>query len=254
MIRAVIFDLEGTLLQIEALEALSFGYAATKLRPELGETEVASFCEALSDHSPRAVAVALLSRFGLERAVRDRACRPVAHRPVTRTPWQILLNLKLRAFDRALSESATVLTHSYPRNALLARKLRRASRKTAVISGFSWRQARRPLAALGLDDVFDFVAVREDAKKGPPDPELHLLAAKELGVPPAACLAIEGAPAGVEAALSARMSVVAFTTPLTRRRFEGTHLLERCWTVDGSDALCAVIGKPESAEARRARE
>lgn len=239
---AVIFDLEGTLLQIEALEALSFGYAATKLRPELDETEVASSCDGLLDDSPQAVAVELLRRFDLDEAARDRA-----RRPVVRTPWQVLLDLKLRAFDRALSESATILTYSYPRNALLAQKLRRAGRKTALISGLSWRRARWPLAALGLDEAFDFVAVREDAKKGPPDPELHLLVARELGVPPGACLAIEGSPDGVEAALAAGMSVVAFTTPLTRRRFEGTHLLERCWTVDGSDALCAVVGKLEAA-------
>jgi len=47
MLRAVIFDLEGTLLQTEALEALSFGYAATELRPELDETDVASASDAL---------------------------------------------------------------------------------------------------------------------------------------------------------------------------------------------------------------
>lgn len=246
---AVIFDLEGTLLQIEALEALSFGYAATELRPELDETEVASSCDTLLDDSPQAVAVELLRRFDLEEAARDRA-----RRPVVRTPWQVLLDLKLRAFDRALSESATILTYSYPRNALLAQKLRRAGRRTALISALPWRRARWPLAALGLDEAFDFVAVRRDAKKGPPDPELHLLVARELGIPPGVCLAIEGSPVGVEAALAAGMSVIAFTTPLTRRRFEGTHLLERCWTSDGSDALCKIVGKSEETADRRTRE
>ena len=40
MIRAMIFDLDGTLVQTEKLKALSYAKAATALRPELNETDV----------------------------------------------------------------------------------------------------------------------------------------------------------------------------------------------------------------------
>lgn len=36
------------------------------------------------------------------------------------------------------------------------------------------------------------------------------------------------------------MRVVVFTTPLTRRRFRGTDLLDRCRTADDSHALREV--------------
>ena len=47
--------------------------------------------------------------------------------------------------------------------------------------------------------------------KGKPAPDLFLHAAREMGVPPAACLVIEDSAAGIEAAKAAGMTVFAFT-------------------------------------------
>jgi sugar-phosphatase len=52
----------------------------------------------------------------------------------------------------------------------------------------------------------------EDVRHGKPSPDVYLLAAAGLGVPPSECLVIEDAPAGVEAARAAGMKVVALTT------------------------------------------
>lgn len=238
MIRAVIFDLEGTLLQTEALEELSFGHAATELRPELEETEVASACDALLGRPQWAVAVELLGRFDLERAARERARHPAA-----RTHWQVLLGLKYRAFDRALGARHGVdpqlPAQRGPGAGAPTKRAQDGSLHGARVGAGG--QARRALAALGLDSAFDFVATREDVDRGKPDPEVDLLAARELGVRPEECLAVEGSPAGVEAALAAGMRTVAFTPPLTRRRFRDSKLLDRCWTADDSHALCAVV-------------
>lgn len=235
-IRAVVFDLEGTLLHLEALEALCFAYAATELRPDLDETDVARSCRALEDRPRREVALELLRQFDLERAARSRASEFRVQ-----APWQVLVGLKLRAFEEALSDPATVRFHSYPRNAGLAQELRRGGRRTALCTGLSRWQARRALSALELDGSFDFVATREDVARPKPDPEIELVAAREHGVPPEECLAIEGFPDGVQAALAAGMRVVVFTTPLTRRRFRGSDLLDRCWTADDSHTLCEVV-------------
>ena len=48
--------------------------------------------------------------------------------------------------------------------------------------------------------------------RGKPDPEGFLLAADLLGVSAAQCLVVEDAPAGVQAARSAGMAVLALTT------------------------------------------
>lgn len=49
----------------------------------------------------------------------------------------------------------------------------------------------------------------EDVARGKPDPEGYLAAAKGLGVAPAACVVIEDAPAGLQAARAAGMRAVA---------------------------------------------
>jgi beta-phosphoglucomutase len=61
------------------------------------------------------------------------------------------------------------------------------------------------LDALGLAGTFDAVAGEEDVGRGKPDPQIFLVAAMMLGVPPARCVVVEDAPAGVEAARRAGM-------------------------------------------------
>ena len=59
------------------------------------------------------------------------------------------------------------------------------------------------------------------------DPEVHLLAACELGIGPKQCLTIEDSPAEVKAALAAGAEILAVTTDLTRQKLRDTNLLDR---------------------------
>jgi mannitol-1-/sugar-/sorbitol-6-phosphatase len=55
----------------------------------------------------------------------------------------------------------------------------------------------------------------EDVTEGKPSPDAYLLAADQLGVSPAQCIVVEDAPAGVQAARAAAMSVIGLTTTHT---------------------------------------
>ena len=72
--------------------------------------------------------------------------------------------------------------------------------------------APRELAVLRLEHCgFDIPAVMvcaEDVSNGKPDPEPYLLAATALGVAPADCVVFEDAPAGIRSGLAAGMRVV----------------------------------------------
>ena len=64
------------------------------------------------------------------------------------------------------------------------------------------------LDRIGLSDFFDAVADGNEITHSKPDPEVFLLAAKKLCVPPEYCLVVEDANAGVEAALAGGMRVL----------------------------------------------
>ncbi|MGI6206604.1 MAG: HAD family hydrolase [Anaerolineae bacterium] len=60
--------------------------------------------------------------------------------------------------------------------------------------------------------LFDAIVAGEDVQRGKPDPQVFLLAAQAAGTPPERCVAVEDAPAGVEAARRAGMPVVGVLT------------------------------------------
>jgi sugar-phosphatase len=79
------------------------------------------------------------------------------------------------------------------------------------------------LRAAGLE-VPRVLVTAEQVAAGKPDPQGYLLAATELGVPPAHCLVLEDAPVGVAAGLAAGMTVVAVATTHAERELEAAHV------------------------------
>ena len=63
---------------------------------------------------------------------------------------------------------------------------------------------------LGIGDYLDGIVTGQDVSRGKPDPQVFLLAAERLGLPPECCAVVEDAPAGVEAAHAAGMACVGF--------------------------------------------
>jgi beta-phosphoglucomutase len=236
VISAVIFDLDGTLVETDELKALSYARAAVELRPDLDEKEVVEAFKDFVGLSRQAVAVGLMQRFGLEEAARRRMAELGVDRP-----WQAYVQVRLRIYKEIVGDPKLVQEHRYPHNIALLRDVRREGYPTALATQSHREQARRVLDILGLADEFDIIVTRDDVDHGKPDPEMHLLAASELGIEPEKCLAIEDSPAGVRAALAANMEAIAVTTELTRQKFRDTDLLDRRWVVDDPRTLSTVL-------------
>jgi HAD superfamily hydrolase (TIGR01509 family) len=90
----------------------------------------------------------------------------------------------------------------------LVGELRERGIPTAVATSSRNPHAQRHLGAAGLIDLFDTIVTRDDVTYPKPHPEPYLIAAKRLGIEPVHCLALEDSHAGVHAAHAAGMQTV----------------------------------------------
>jgi HAD superfamily hydrolase (TIGR01509 family) len=237
MIRAMIFDLDGTLVQTERLKALSYARAARELCPrDLKEAEVLEAYKEVVGLSRREVATALVKRSGLEKTARDR----MSEFGVS-APWQAFVQVRLRIYEEMLADPEVLRSNQWLHNVALLEEARHTRCKVGLATMSYCHQVHRVLEILDLTDAFDFVASRDDVEHGKPDPEIYLLVARELGVPPEECLVIEDSPTGVKAALAAGMNVVAVATPFTRKRLHEQALIPSGHIVDDSNTLPDVV-------------
>ncbi|MEO8355574.1 MAG: HAD family phosphatase [Chloroflexota bacterium] len=222
MINAVIFDLDGTLIETEQLKAESYARAAIQLRPgTFSKAEATAAFEDFVGGSREEVSKGLLYRFGLEDAARGRMAEFGASEP-----WQVYTRLRLRIFEEIIADESILKQAAWEHNVELLRRVRAANCRIGLATMSYCPQVQRSLHALGLENEFDFIASREDVENPKPDPEIYLLVARALGFPPAECLVVEDSPAGVRAGLAAGALVLAVATPLTRKKLHESRLLD----------------------------
>ncbi len=96
-------------------------------------------------------------------------------------------------------------------------KLKKAGVRRAVATSAPTENVRMILRGTGVRRYFKTVVDSTGIKRGKPNPDIFLKAAKKLGVPPRRCVVIEDSMAGIEAAHRARMKVVGITTTHSRK-------------------------------------
>src|SRR5579863_10578351 len=88
------------------------------------------------------------------------------------------------------------------------RRLKREGWLQAIASSAPRANVDVVLEVLGMASFFQAVVSAEDVTAGKPDPQVFLTAAGRLGVPPIACIVVEDAAAGVEAAQRGGMASI----------------------------------------------
>jgi len=239
MIRAMLFDLDETLVKTERLKAISYAKAVAELCPDPpAEEEVLEAFTEVVGLSRREVAQFLVDRFGLHAAAEGRM-RDFG----VNTQWQAFVQIRLGLYEDMLADSQLLRRNQWPHNVALLNAARQEGCKTGLATMSYCAQVHRVLEVLDLADAFDFVASRDDVEHGKPDPEIYLLLSRQLEVDPAQCLVIEDSPSGVQAALQAGMDVVAVSTPLTRRGLHESGLLPPDRIVYDPRTLMGVISR-----------
>jgi beta-phosphoglucomutase len=178
---AVIWDLDGTLVDSELLHWRAWREA---LRPEGVRLTRAEFLASFGQRNDTILRRWLGAGAGPERVRRVGEEKEAAFRRLVREHG-------VRAMPGALDWVG---------------RLRDAGWRQAIASSAPRANVDAVVAALGLAPSLGAIVSAEDVSRGKPDPEVFLLAAERLGVPPPRCLVVEDAATGVAAARRAGMA------------------------------------------------
>lgn len=122
-------------------------------------------------------------------------------RPATEERVQEMMTRK-NAYYQELIEQVTP-DNMLPGALALLHECRRSGLKIAI--GSASKNTRAVVDRLGIGHLIDAISDGYSVGRQKPAPDLFLHAADQLGVPPAACVVIEDAASGVEAAKAAGM-------------------------------------------------
>lgn len=90
----------------------------------------------------------------------------------------------------------------------LLKWLKERGYRLAVATSTGEKRASAELIQAGILPYFDQMACGDMVEKGKPAPDIYLKAAQMLGIPPEKCMALEDSPNGIRAAFSAGMHPV----------------------------------------------
>jgi beta-phosphoglucomutase len=115
--------------------------------------------------------------------------------------------------------------------------------KTAVATAAPKANLDFLLEHIDLRKSFDILIDDSEVKKGKPDPEIYLKAAKRLDYAPELCIVFEDSLAGVQAAINAGMKVIGVTTTNPPEKMQKAKLAIKDFTEIDIDRINEIIQK-----------
>lgn len=237
MIKAFIFDMDGTLVQTEKMKALSYAIAVQRL---LG----------LSEPDKRAIEAYrqivgagrdVASRHIMEKLELEDKLRPLMTQYRVAQPWQVLTAWRKDIYDDMVADPGVLRENRWPSTVDLLRVARESACKTALVTMSKLSDVLHVVHSLGIEQMLDMVISAEDTGQGKPDPTGYLLAAKKLQVEPRECLVLEDSVNGVRAAQAAGMNVIAIATPFTNASLHSEQLIDHAWIVHQPEKLVETV-------------
>jgi len=177
-VSAVLLDMDGTLLDTERVY---FESLVAALNASGFTDDIIPLCHAMVGLPGAECEAMLIERYGQDFPLADISKAFVANR-------DRILRAGLPLKDGAIG---------------LLDALHAAECPMAIVTSSSRRTAESHLTLAGIRTRFDTILTIDDVRRGKPSPDLYLLAASKLGMPPESCVAVEDSNHGVTSAHAA---------------------------------------------------
>ena len=122
------------------------------------------------------------------------------------------------------------------------RFLRAKGIKTAVATATALDITKSHLTTIGVCDLLDSIVSAKNVAHGKPEPDVYLYACEQIGERPQDCMAVEDSPNGIMAAYRAGLRTV-MVPDLTQPDEELTKYLYAC--VNSLSDLCELVDKED---------
>ncbi|MBU1974919.1 MAG: HAD family phosphatase [Nanoarchaeota archaeon] len=209
MIKAVIFDRDGVIIDIEGIDIMS----ATKAFQELG----------------------------IELTNEDKT-KIVGRHPQNYFKFLEKYNIpydKFRPRQRELYYEEFDNANLFAETIGLIKRLHDMKLTLALTTTARRKSTNTVLKRAELEDIFNVIVTAEDYKTKKPDPESYILTAKKLGVKPVDCVVVEDSEVGMRAAKSAGMTCIIIPNDFTKKQdFTAADLV-----VESADEIMKYIEK-----------
>ena len=237
MIRAIMFDLDGTLVQSEKLKAQAYAMAVQRVRglPEPDPRAIEAY-RTIVGASREVATQFVIDELGLEPDL-----RPLLEEYGSSEPWEVLTEIRTAIYTEMVADPQVLRDNQWPHTVSLLRLAKETGCRTGLATMSYRNEVDYVLRALDVERLLDLVLTREDVEKPKPDPEIYLLAARRLELPPVECLVIEDSANGVRAAVAAGTNVIAFATPFTAKSLHDTEVVEHDRILHESDKLLDMV-------------
>lgn len=192
MIRAVIFDMDGLIIETESLQSKAY----EQIIREHGKAPV------FEENG-------LVHKIGLRG---DDAWKTVLDKHDLTANIEQLRKRKRELYAEILKKNLIPMPGLLRLLSLLSEK----NIPMAIATGTIRPIAEFILTELGILDFFSVIVTGDEVKKGKPDPESFMLASQRLHVIPTECLVLEDAEPGVTAAKLLGMCVIVVPTAFTK--------------------------------------
>ena len=177
---AVIFDMDGVLIDTERISFKSFQEVFKKYSYEMDER----FYLTMIGRNVKSIRGLMENEYG------------------TSFPFDEIYEQKVNLCREIISRDGVIMKEGVHE---LIDYLIKENYKIAVATSTSRMRAVQLLEEIGVKEKVNFVICGDQVENSKPDPEIFLKAAKGLGVEPEKCIVIEDSDAGITAAHAAKM-------------------------------------------------